>query len=306
MGWFGLGKGQSSDEELLERQQRQAAQTMHALENSSLPVHIRARMTQQSRGELPWTSNLSVPEWLLAKKYKFRPLGMVMGSCFSHLGYSKADIGGSWSSGEFSVIAHAIRDGRSKALNRMTLEAQELGANAVVGVRVDSHMPGYFGHDTEFAAFGTAVAVEGLEPTGQPLLCTVSAQDLAKLLAQGSVPVHLALGVSVYYQYTDWRTAMNEYSWFNKEIPSMTEAVYTTRHNALSDMIRDAKSVSGTGILAHDTRMKVYEVEVERGENDERTDHILEFVSIGTVVCSPKSSLKLDVRPVLNMRGAAK
>lgn len=274
---------------------------MRALEDGDLPPYIRHRIAEQRAGELPWTSTLSVSEWLLAAKYRFRPLGMVMGSCFSHIGFSKADLAGSWSAGEFSILARAIRDGRTKALKRMAMEAQELGANAVIGVRLDTKSPGYFGHDTEFTAFGTAVAVEGLEPSGEPLLCTVSAQELAKLLAHGSIPVGLALGVSVYYQYTTWQDSRRENSFYNQEIPSMTEAVYQTRHNAMSDMIRDARSVRGNGILAHNWHMRVYEVEVERGEYDERTDHILETVAFGTVVSSPKHATKVPIQTVLSM-----
>ncbi len=303
MGWFTRGK--STDKEQLQQQHERATETMLALGNGQLPPYIRQRIKEQRRGELPWTSDLSVSEWLLTAKYRFRPLGMVLGSSFFHIGYSKADIGGSWSSGEVSVIARAVRDGRTKALDRMAMEAKEMGANAVVGVRLDTRTPGFFGHDTEFTAFGTAIAVEGLNPSSQPLLCTVSAQDLAKLLAQGSIPVGLALGVSVYYQYSTWLDVRQEYSWFNQELSSMTQAVYSARHNAMSDMDRDARALNGTGILAHDTSMKVYEVEVERGENDERTDHILEVISIGTVISSHKHLMPLNIKPVLSMNDKA-
>ncbi|MFD1673914.1 heavy metal-binding domain-containing protein [Alicyclobacillus fodiniaquatilis] len=301
MRWFGRGQSQSVDKERRLAEQEQAQATMEALEDGRLPPYIRERIAEQRQGQLPWTSNLSVAEWLLTAKYRFRPLGMVMGSCFYHIGYSKADLRGSWSAGEFTVIARAIRDGRTKALERMAMEAEELGANAVIGVRVDTRTPGYFGHDTEFTAFGTAVAIDGLETHGRPLLCTVEGQELTKLLMHDSVPVGLALGVSVYYQYTSWQDKRREYSWFNQEMPSFTQAVYDARHNAMADMIRDARSLKGNGILAHDTRMKVYEVEVERGENDERTDHILEVVSLGTVVSAQKRPLPLDIRPVLSM-----
>ncbi len=301
MGLFGRGNWGSIEREWMREQQQRAQETIHALENRQLPPHVRQRISEQRRRELPWTSNLSVPEWLLTARYKFRPLGMVMGSCFSHIGISKADLRGSWGSGEFTIISRVIRDSRTKALERMALEAKELGANAVVGVRVDSRTPGYFGHDTEFTAFGTAIAVDGLKPANEPLLCTVSAQELAKLLAQGTVPLNLALGVSAYYQYTDWRDKMRESSWFNQELPTMTDAVYTARYNAMSDMLRDAGQVGGTGVLAHDTKMKVYEVEVERGEGDDRTDHILEVVSTGTIVASEKRPLPVRIKPVLSL-----
>lgn len=301
MGWFNRSNQPPVDKEQLRAQQRQTEETIQALENGQLPPYIRRRIDEQRGGEFPWTSTLSVAEWLLSAKYKFRPLGMVMGSCFSHIGYAKSDLRGSWSSGEFTVIARAIRDSRSKALDRMAMEAQEMGANAIIGVRVDSKSPGYFGHDTEFTAFGTAIAIDGIETHGRPLLCTVQGQDLAKLLMQSALPVGLALGVSVYYQYTTWRDGRSEYSWFNQELSSMTEAVYAARHNAMADMVRDARSYGGNGILAHDTTFKVYEIEVERAENDERTDHILEVVSMGTVVSSQKHLTPLQVRPVLSL-----
>lgn len=302
MAWFSRNNQPSVDKEQLRAQQRQVDETIQALENGQLPPYIRRRIAEQRQGSLPWTSTLSVTEWLLSAKHKFRPLGMVMGSCFSHIGYAASDLQGSWSSGEFAVIARAIRDTRTKALQRLAMEAQEMGANAVIGVRIASKSPGYFGHDTEFTAFGTAITVDGLETRGRPLLCTVSGQDLTKLLMQDALPVGLALGVSVYYQYTTWQDARSEYSWFNQEMSSFTEGVYTARHNAMTDMERDARSLNGNGILAHNTTFRVFEIEVERaGAGGERTDHILEVVSMGTVVASAKHPVPLHVRPVLSL-----
>lgn len=282
-------------------QSDRADDTRTALARGQLPGYVRQRLDTQRTGALPWTSDLSVNEWLLMKNYKFRPLGLVMGSSYYHVGYSKANFSGSWGSGEVRSISNALYQGRHLALTRMSQEAKELGANAVVGVRLETKMPSYAGHETEFVAIGTAVAMEGLAPSANPVLCTVSGQDLAKLLAAGAIPVSLALGVSVYYQYTTARDTWREQSWSNQEMPMFTESVYQTRHTAMRNMIHEAVQAGGSGVLAHETKLHVYEVEVERGENDKRTDHILEFVSIGTVVSSTRQVPPLDIETVLSL-----
>lgn len=282
-------------------QSDRADDTRAALERGQLPGYVRQRLDTQRTGALPWTSDLSVNEWLLMQNYKFRPLGLVMGSSYYHVGYSKANFSGSWGSGEVRSISNALYQGRHLALTRMSQEAKELGANAVVGVRLETKMPSYAGHETEFVAIGTAVAMEGLAPSANPVLCTVSGQDLAKLLAAGSIPVSLAMGVSVYYQYTTAQDTWRERSWSNQEMPMFTDSVYQTRHAAMRNMVHESVQAGGTGVLAHETKLHVYEVEVERGENDTRTDHVLEFVSMGTVISSPRQMPPLNIETALSL-----
>ncbi|WP_449278151.1 YbjQ family protein [Leucobacter sp. GX24907] len=59
--------------------------------------------------------------------------------------------------GEMTEYTQVIYESRWQVMQRMWAEAQQRGANAVVGMRFDS---GAIGNFTEFCAYGTAVVVE--------------------------------------------------------------------------------------------------------------------------------------------------
>ena len=302
MRWFGRGDQKPSREDVRE-QLRRAEQTIEALEKGTIPPYVRDRMSLQKSGGQPWTSDLSVNEWLLLRQYGLRPLGLVMGSSVYHIGYSAANYSGTWTSRRIPDLERAMLEGRELALSRMKEEAQLLGAHAVVGVRLDNRFPGFHDHQTEFVAFGTAVVLDGEPVPHEPLLCTVSAVDFVKLTKAGSIPVSVGVGVAAYYQYTTQQDTWRENSWDNREMLNFTESVYQVRHLAMRNLERQIRDAGGTGALARQTFMKVYEVEVERGENDKRTDHILEFVAIGTIVSSgsfvkpPSIAIGLTLNP---------
>ncbi|QSO50793.1 heavy metal-binding domain-containing protein [Alicyclobacillus curvatus] len=302
MGFFRRGKGpreQSAQD--LAKQQERARQTVAALEHGQVPQYVRERIANQSQENYPWTSDLSVNEWLLLKQYGLKPLGMVMGSSIYHIGYSAASYGGSWGSGSIPVIEQALLEGRRLALRRMQQEAELMRAHAVVGVRLKHHLPDVNSHETEFTAFGTAVVLEGQTPPREPLLCTVSGAEFVKLVNAGSMPVSLGLGVSAYYQYTTRQDQWASNSWYNREVTTFTESVYATRHAAMQKLMQQVREHGGNGILAHETSLHVHEVEVERGENDDRTDHILEFVAMGTIVSSVHERAYPGVDTVLSL-----
>lgn len=288
MKFFGKNQNNPSREALREQQQW-SEQTMAALERGQIPPYVRKRAESQKDGDQPWTSDLSVSDWLLLRQYGLRPIGMVMGSSVYHIGYSAANYGGMWASRRLPDLEMAMLNGRELALSRMREEAQLLGAHAVVGVHLDTRLPGFHSHQTEFIAFGTAVRLADVSVPEKPLLCTVTAIDFVKLLQVGTLPISVGVGVSAYYQSSTRQDEWQESSWYNREMTHFTDAVYEVRHLAMRNLERQIRETNGTGVLAHETFMKVYEAEVERGE-EKRTDHILEFVAIGTIVSSEKDT----------------
>lgn len=264
-----------------------ARETQTALTAGRLPGRVLERMKQERAAELPWTSDLSVSEWHLLRPYGFRPLGLVMGSSYYHIGFTAQNRAGMWMSGDVIDVERAMLDVRKLALSRMAMEAEALGAHAVVGVRLELKEPDYGTHEVEFTAFGTAVTLDGEPPVStSPVLCTVDGASLVKLLRAGSLPVGLAMGVCVYYQSSSRQDMWQVRSWVNQEIPTFTDAVYQTRNRAVRNMWREASALGASGVLAHETKLSVRDVEVERGQGDERLDHVVEFFTMGTAVQS--------------------
>lgn len=63
-----------------------------------------------------------------------------------------------------------------------------------------------------------------------------------------------------------------------------TQASSYVRMEAVRKMQEQGRELGACGVLAHEMTFQVLEVEVERGQNDVRTDHVLQFVALGTVV----------------------
>ncbi|MFT4235762.1 MAG: YbjQ family protein [Microbacterium sp.] len=59
--------------------------------------------------------------------------------------------------GEIPEFTKVVYESRNEVMNRMWVEAQNRGANAIVAMRFDS---GAIGNFTEMCAYGTAVVVE--------------------------------------------------------------------------------------------------------------------------------------------------
>src|SRR5580698_1224300 len=104
-----------------------------------------------------FTSDLSVNEFLLVREAGFRPLGLVLGSSIYHVGLQVARWG---KSQELDVLSTAMYHARELAMTRMEAEAQALGADGVVGVRLDVELKEFGADIAEFIAIGTAVKAE--------------------------------------------------------------------------------------------------------------------------------------------------
>ncbi len=142
-----------------------------------------------------FTSDLSVPEFLLARDAGCEPIAMVMGSSVFHVG-EIGDYRGA--TGEVQVISEGHRRSRQAALGRLQLEAALVGADAVVGVVIRDRMitmgaRGKGGDDggevLEFTVVGTAVKAPWINhPPDRPVLTDLSGQELWALHQDGFEP----------------------------------------------------------------------------------------------------------------------
>src|SRR5260370_5237576 len=88
---------------------------------------------QPGRAGSLFTSDLSVNEFLLVREAGFRPLGLVLGSSIYHVGLQL----GRWSKNmELGQLSAALYHARELAMTRMEAEADQLGADGIVGVRL--------------------------------------------------------------------------------------------------------------------------------------------------------------------------
>ena len=160
-----------------------------------VPDDARSRLAQNKAGL--FTSDLSVREFLLVKQAGFDPLGLVVGSSIYHIGFQQSN----WNQNqEMDVLTQAMYHARELAMTRMEEEADQLGADGIVGVRLDVGRYEWGADLAEFIAIGTAVKHRGGElhraPNGRPFTSDLSGQDFWTLHQAGYRPVGSAWGAA--------------------------------------------------------------------------------------------------------------
>src|ERR1700758_4235062 len=160
-------------------EQQSIEQSAADLAAEGVPEDAMRRLAQLRPGKGSiFTSDLSVNEFLLVREAGFQPLGLVLGSSIYHVGIQL----GRWNKNqELDTLTQAMYHARELAMTRMEAEADVLGADGVVGVRLEIEFK-EFGNDlAEFIAVGTAVKAEEQgnwrNNTGKPFTSDLNGQD---------------------------------------------------------------------------------------------------------------------------------
>jgi uncharacterized protein YbjQ (UPF0145 family) len=222
-----------------------------------------------------FTSDLSVNEFLLVKQAGFDPLGLVIGSSIYHIGYQQS----SWKqSMEMNVLSQAMYEARDLAMTRMEEEADQLGADGIVGVRLDIGRYEWGQHLAEFIAIGTAVKHRDGEmhraPNGRPFTSDLSGQDFWTLLSSGHRPVGLVMGSCVYHVAHQGMFASMRQIGQNVEMPNFTQALYDARELAMERMQNEAEALEAEGIVG---------VQLQERSHGWGS-HVIEFFAVGTAI----------------------
>ncbi|HUE27695.1 MAG TPA: heavy metal-binding domain-containing protein [Solirubrobacteraceae bacterium] len=236
-----------------------------------------------------FTSDLSVNEFLLVKEAGFDPLGLVLGSSIYHIGIQIASYNRNQ---ELGVLTQAMYHARELAMTRMEEEADQLGADGVVGVRLEIGRYEWGADLAEFIAVGTAVKHRGGElhraPNGRPFTSDLSGQDFSTLLRSGYRPVGLVMGNCVYHVAHQGLRASWKQMGRNQEMPLYTQALYEARELAMERMQTEATELQSAGIAG------VQLVQRNHGWGS----HVIEFFAIGNGVVPMGEEHEID-KPTL-------
>lgn len=262
----------------LEENAAQQAEWEQALNTGRLPSFVKQRLNDAGQGQLPWIATMTPSELLLARSHGIRPLATVSGICWYHFGFS-------WTKG------HA--EGWHAALKRLKKEALAAGANAVVDVKmrtvqldVEASM--------DYTLVGTAVRIEGLPPSKDPIVSTVPALEFVRLLEAGIVPVGIAVGA--HYEWLTSYRNLDGSGWMgNQPLNELGQFWESVRRKALRSLKEDTVR-QGAGVLAH-----THFGQILKDEENER--YLARHIVIGTVVDSKQyASFPHEIRPVVDMR----
>ena len=236
-----------------------------------------------------FTSDLSVNEFLLVKEAGFEPLGLVLGSSIYHIGFQQAN----WNQNmEMKVLTQAMYHARELAMTRMEEEADQLGADGIVGVRLTIGRYDWGADLAEFIAVGTAVKHAGGElhraPGGRPFTSDLSGQDFSTLLRAGYRPVGLVMGNCVYHVARQGMMQSMRNVGRNIEMTNFTQALYDARELAMGRMQGEAEALQAGGLVgvrlnqaSHGWGSHVIEfMAIATGVIPTREDHIIEKPSL--------------------------
>lgn len=243
-----------------------------------LPQHARERLNLM-RGDAThrglFTSDLSVNEFLLAREAGFDALGLVMGSSIYHIGFKMANYN---QNQEMTVLSQAMYYARNLAMTRMQEEANILGADGIIGVRLVVTRYEWGEALAEFMAVGTAIRSRSGQSfrnaRGLPFTSDLSGQDFWTLLRAGYRPAGMVMGSCVYHvahqSLGQWFKQVGQ----NVEMANFTQALYDARELAMERMQAEAMGVAAQGVVG----MRVQEKSHGWGS------HIIEFFAVGTAI----------------------
>jgi uncharacterized protein YbjQ (UPF0145 family) len=241
----------------------------------ALPQHAKERIanTRTAHGAPFFTSDLSVNEFLLVRSCGFEPAGLVMGSSIYHVGAQ----GAVWTqSTEMVQLTQALYQARELAMSRMIEEADELGADGVVGVRLRVNRHAWGSDMLEFFAVGTAIRSRDGQswraPSGEPFTSDLSGQDFWTLLRSGYRPVSLVMGNCVYHVAAQQQQTPAQ---ANQELTVYTQGLYDARELAMERLQYEAQVDGATGVVG---------TEITETTHSGWDARVIEFFAVGTSV----------------------
>jgi uncharacterized protein YbjQ (UPF0145 family) len=292
-----LGRGgESSDPDAV----RRAAESLKAIEAGGLPLAAQERLANlRERGGSVYSSDLSTQEFLLIREAGFRPLSLVMGSCFYRMGYQAMPWSGYGQGGygrggwtpsygqvfELETETEAWQEARRLAFSRLAEEARLAGADAVVGVRLERGERDWSPNVIEFVAVGTAVSSERYDLGDEPVLTNLSGQEFAKLYASDYWPVGIVANTTVLYVMTGWNQSMGSSRWApNQELTDFTQGVQHARRTAVDRAARGAHAVQASGMVGVSLEVGQREHEREDASSNKFRDMIVTVHVLGTAI----------------------
>lgn len=287
MGWFNRkAPPQSAEAQARDRDWESA------LQQGTLPQPVLERLAHAREGRAPWVATMTPAELLTARSHGCRPIATVSGTCWYNFGFS-------WTEG------HA--EGWAYALDRIRQEAYAAGANAVVDVQMRT-IRHRIGSSMDFTLLGTAIRVEGLPPSKDPVVATVPALEFVQLLEMGIVPTGIAVGARYEWLGMNWtgggwggarRTQMQS-SFFagNQPLTELGQFWESIRRDAHADLRRHAATM-GNGVLAHTHFGQI----IKRERDKQPPAYLGRHIVIGTVVDTPfGAGIPHGIEPVIDMR----
>jgi uncharacterized protein YbjQ (UPF0145 family) len=154
---------------------------------------------------------------------------------------------------ELDTLTDAWNLARRRALGRLTEEALQVGADAVVGVHLHRSDHDLGRGTIEYVVTGTAIRVPGSDAAAWPILTDVSVQDYWKLRSAGREPIGLLATTEVVFASPPYATRLRRARQLtqNQELEELSRGFHAARDTIrarLLGQVSDAHAEGAVGV----------------------------------------------------------
>jgi hypothetical protein len=196
----------------------------------------------------------------------------------------------------YQQVPDTMARGWDIALDRIRQEAVAVGANAIVDVRLRT-IRQTVADSMDFTLLGTAIRLEHLPPSPDPVIATVPALEFVRLVEAGIVPVGIAVGAQ--YEWLDGQTFQQPSLLMgNQPLSTLSQFWERIRRRAHAELRANARA-QGNGVLAH-----VQFGQLLKRERDKQPPLYLgRHIVVGTVIDARRGDgVKHPIHTVVDMR----
>jgi uncharacterized protein YbjQ (UPF0145 family) len=276
---------------------RDKAESRKRIESGGIPLGAERRLRDLGTDGTLFTSGLSVNEFALLRRMGPRPVAQVMGASVVRTGWqllpplAPGEIvtvtgGGTayftsqppgyvnqftepspsqirsyrWHANvicQLDVLTDAWTTARRRALDRLSEEALQVNADAVVGVHLRQGNHDLGRGAIEYVVTGTAVRVPGSAGTNRPVLTDLSVQDYWRLHEAGHDPVGFLATTAVMFASPPVSLRLQRLRTIqrNQELAELSEAFRIARETVrtrIAGQVADAHGAGAVGVtLSH-------------------------------------------------------
>lgn len=242
------------------------------IEFLSIASALHAKSAEGAREELRFSTSADGQDLYVQEDAGYEPVKFVFGNVAYSIGITGGIIGAfkTLARGEVREFSDIFNLTRHLALERITKEAREAGANAIVGIET-TILPFGVSGVKEMLMIGTAANNPAL-PAAEVVTSDLTPQEMWNLNQIGYTPLKLVLGTSVYSLGLVGGITATLKSFVRGEITEMSTLLYDARENALRLVSEEAKKIGADEVVG----VKTYVYQLGSG--------LIEFLAIGTAV----------------------
>lgn len=242
------------------------------IEFLSLGSSLHTKSNNGEREDLKFTTSTDGQDMFAQVDAGYDPVKFVFGNVAYSIGIASGIIGAfkTLARGEVKEFSDIFNKTRHLALERISKETREAGANAVVGIETTILPFGMTGVK-EMLMIGTA-SKNAILPTDSVVTSDLTQQEMWNLNKIGYTPLKLLIGTSVYSLGFVGGITSAFKSFTKGEIIELSTLIYEARENALSIINNEANAIGADEVVG----VKTHVYQLGSG--------LIEFMAIGTAV----------------------